>query len=346
MANTAVRKHRTVRAVAVVLYVLSGLFLLAGIVAALAVARVGVGAGWGPGWRGWLPISVVAAGLVNALFFLVLGSILFFLASIDRNMSVMRARLQAGRESGRRPAAPADAPGAAAASAAATSAVEAASPPPPAMEAAQVETPAGSEIATGPADLPSEPGPAAEAAAVTLPAPNGPAAVLPIADAEPPHAGEVTSPAAPMVDDAEPAEATFVDEAPMAGPETPALPQVEIGDYDEWDEDDEARTVAGGPAAARQFPGAEEAARMAGEMEAMRRERQWQEALELRARMAADLAASQARGEPEHAAEQGQAGHDASPAEQAPGDQPPADAGTGRPAAAEGDERSDAAGGA
>ncbi len=266
MASTMVRNHRTVRVVAVVLYVVSALFLLGGIVAAVASAGHGLGAGWGPGWRGWLPISVLAAGVINAVFFLVLGSILFFLASIESNMSVMRARLQAGREPARRDAAALAAP--------ATS---------QAMEAAQAAPPPGSGIDALSAGLPPEPGPAEGAA--TQPAPDEPRASLPMFDAAPSRAGEIISSGAPTADAAEPAEATPAEETSVTGPEAPALPQVEIGEYDEWDDDEEdAGALPGGPAAARPFPGAGDAARMAAEMEAMRKEQQWQEALELRAR--------------------------------------------------------------
>ena len=90
------RKHRIVQVVVVLLYIVALLFLLAGILAAVALGGSGLGAGWGPGSRLPVVVPIVAIALFNAILFMVLASALFFLAKIENNLSVARNRRQSG----------------------------------------------------------------------------------------------------------------------------------------------------------------------------------------------------------------------------------------------------------
>ncbi len=86
------RKHRTVKFVAALLFLCAFVFLVIGIIAAVMVGRGGLGAGWGTGWRGWLWIPLAAGACLNAVLFLVAGAVLQFLVKIDNNLALSRAR--------------------------------------------------------------------------------------------------------------------------------------------------------------------------------------------------------------------------------------------------------------
>ena len=297
MYSPVVRKHRVVRIVAAVLYVLSALVLIAGIALAVLLAGNGFGYGWGAGSRVWVPIVVLPFVLI-ALFFLILGSMLLFLAGIENNMSLARSHLLARRKAAQQTAGITSAPTMAATLPPGGSPSEPVpTGPAPAAEPLASEAPQDHSLG-----LPES---------TSLPAPDSPvdSVAMPTAPEALPSIPEPGSEEKPL--DMLPASLVA---APEVAAETPTLPQVEIGDYDEWGEDEAGEPLAGnehpldygpelpeaedmGPAATRPLPGAAEAARIAAEMEAIRNERQWQEALELRARIAANLASEQTSNE-------------------------------------------------
>ena len=88
-------RHRTTRFVAVLLLVAALVFFVIGVVAAITLARGGLGSGWGIGWRGWMWLPVLVSAFLNALSLLILGAVLLFLAQIENNLGVARERQEA-----------------------------------------------------------------------------------------------------------------------------------------------------------------------------------------------------------------------------------------------------------
>ena len=88
-------RHRTTRFVAVLLLVAAFVFFVIGVVAAITLARGGLGSGWGIGWRGWMWLPVLVSAFLNALSLLILGAVLLFLAQIENNLGVARERQEA-----------------------------------------------------------------------------------------------------------------------------------------------------------------------------------------------------------------------------------------------------------
>ena len=88
-------RHRTTRLVAVLLLVAALVFFVIGVVAAITLARGGLGSGWGIGWRGWMWLPVLVSAFLNALSLLILGAVLLFLAQIENNLGVARERQEA-----------------------------------------------------------------------------------------------------------------------------------------------------------------------------------------------------------------------------------------------------------
>lgn len=86
------RSYRTVRFVAALLFLVSFVCFIVGIVAAVMVARLGLGGGWGIGWRGWVWIPVFVSSLFNAVLLLVAGSVLWFMSRVNNNFQVAQAR--------------------------------------------------------------------------------------------------------------------------------------------------------------------------------------------------------------------------------------------------------------
>ncbi len=84
------KRHLLAKFVAVLLFLAALVVFLAGIVAAVAITRGGLGVGWGPGWRGWIAIPVAVVALLNALPLLALGALLYFLTQIETNLRLAR----------------------------------------------------------------------------------------------------------------------------------------------------------------------------------------------------------------------------------------------------------------
>ncbi len=90
------RKHQTVKFVAGIFFVAAGVSLLLAIVQAIVVLtggpRIGLGAGWGAGFRGWVLLPTLAMGLCAFVPLLVVGALLYFMAQIDQNLAIARTR--------------------------------------------------------------------------------------------------------------------------------------------------------------------------------------------------------------------------------------------------------------
>jgi len=69
--------------------------LLLGVIAFFVIARGGLGAGWGVGWRGWMLIPILLGVLYVVIGLLVLAGVLFFLARIKDNLATTRAAQEA-----------------------------------------------------------------------------------------------------------------------------------------------------------------------------------------------------------------------------------------------------------
>jgi hypothetical protein len=93
------KKHQTVKFVAVLLFIAAVVLLLLGLVQAIIAWSGGLGAGWGAGWRGWILLPTLFASICAAIPLIVAGALLYFLAQIEQNLSV--ARTQPRRTPGR-----------------------------------------------------------------------------------------------------------------------------------------------------------------------------------------------------------------------------------------------------
>ncbi len=79
------RKHRTVKFVAALIFLAALFYCLVSLAAAVWMVRGG--AGWGPGWRGWILIPILVSALFGGTGLLVFGAVLFFLSKIENNLA-------------------------------------------------------------------------------------------------------------------------------------------------------------------------------------------------------------------------------------------------------------------
>ena len=81
------RRYRTVKFIAALIFLAALFYCLVSLVAAVWMARGGPGDGWGPGWRGWILLPVLVSGCFGAIGLLVFGAVLFFLTKIENNLA-------------------------------------------------------------------------------------------------------------------------------------------------------------------------------------------------------------------------------------------------------------------
>ena len=100
-------KHRTVRLVAILIFIAAAAYLVLGLIGASQIGRIGLGAGWSSGWRGWLTIPVLIGTVFGFATLMVFGAVLFFLSKIDTNLSLAKQRSAEAKKAALRVEAPA-----------------------------------------------------------------------------------------------------------------------------------------------------------------------------------------------------------------------------------------------
>lgn len=84
------RTYRLARFVAVLLFLAALIYFCGGVVVGLSLWNRGLGAGWGSGFTGWISIPIFIASFFGALTLLMIGAVLYFLSSINANLTQAR----------------------------------------------------------------------------------------------------------------------------------------------------------------------------------------------------------------------------------------------------------------
>ncbi len=79
-------RHRLARFAAILIFLAALVYCVLALAAGVWAFRGGP-AGWGPGWRGWVLIPVLASGCFGAVGLLIFGAVVYFLTRIERNLA-------------------------------------------------------------------------------------------------------------------------------------------------------------------------------------------------------------------------------------------------------------------
>jgi predicted flap endonuclease-1-like 5' DNA nuclease len=81
------RKHSFARFVASLLFLAALVIFLIAVYAAIRLSTGGLGGGWGLGWNGWMVLPILVSAFFSAGLLLLIGAAVFFLIRIETNLS-------------------------------------------------------------------------------------------------------------------------------------------------------------------------------------------------------------------------------------------------------------------